>query len=312
MHEYVRAGAFTKIYDPGVGEPEDWYINDHCFIRDAKGLWHMVGITQAEPGGPYDPFIGCHFDPYTAPYDEKCLAHATAPTLTQQPWQKQPFALCTEEEAPWHERHLWAPHIVEYQGRYFMFYCAGDDDPTQYKLHLATSTDLKHWTRHPQNPVVVDGYHARDPFVMRHEAGWVMYYTGTSAPEGGHHVVLCQTSTDLIHWEHRREVFRDARVGRGGGPTESPFVVRRGPYYYLFIGPRGGYVGTDVFRSKDLFQWTVDGLAGHIDAHAAEVVRDTDGAWYVSHCGWGKGGLYLAPLLWDDGLDNAETSMPAG
>ncbi len=44
-------------------------------------------------------------------------------------------------------------------------------------------------------------------------------------------------------------------------------------------------------------------------AHAAEVVRDIEGNWYVSHCGWGQGGVYLSPLYWDDDLDKADTSL---
>ena len=36
-----------------------------------------------------------------------------------------------------------------------------------------------------------------------------------------------------------------------------------------------------------------------IDAHAAEVVVDEHGDWWVTHCGWGQGGVWLAPLTWD-------------
>ena len=32
--------------------------------------------------------------------------------------------------------------------------------------------------------------------------------------------------------------------------------------------------------------------------------------WYINdHCGWAQGGVYLAPLIWDDGLDNADASL---
>lgn len=31
----------------------------------------------------------------------------------------------------------------------------------------------------------------------------------------------------------------------------------------------------------------------------AEVIRD-GGDWFVSHCGWGQGGVYLAPLSWSE------------
>jgi arabinan endo-1,5-alpha-L-arabinosidase len=289
----VVAGEFTRIYNPSIGENKKWYINDHCFITAQDGTWHLFGITHEEPARPTD---------------EDNFAHATAQNLTAFPWQKQPFALSVVEN-PWKERHLWAPHVVYHQGTYYMFYCAGGDDPTKYKIHLATSTDLWNWERHRENPVVVDGYHARDPFVMKIDDRWVMYYTATSDPSGGNHVVAYRMSTDLVHWGERHIAYTDPSMGKGGGPTESPFVVRRNGFYYLFIGPRGGYVATDVFVSTDPFHWRIEDKVGHIAAHAAEVVRDKDGKWYVSHCGWGKGGVYLAPLYWNDGVDNVDSSI---
>ena len=114
----------------------------------------------------------------------------------------------------------------------------------------------------------------------------------------------------MVTWGERGVAFTDRSKGTYGGPTESPFVVRRGDTYYLFIGPRGGYRGTDVFLSRNPFHWDAADQVGHIRAHAAEVVRDTSGRWHVTHCGWGQGGVYLARLLWNDGLDEAESSMP--
>ena len=73
---------------------------------------------------------------------------------------------------------------------------------------------------------------------------------------------------------------------------------------------RGYYADTDVLRSKDPFHWNIEDKVGTIDAHASEVVRDERGRWYVSHCGWYQGGLYLAPLEWRDGQDEDDTSMP--
>lgn len=288
----VTAGIF-KIYNPSIGEKETWFINDHCFVRSSDGTWHMFGITQTHP---HNPIYGSIF------------AYATAKNLTQIPWDKKSFALKADPKSK--EVHLWAPHIILHNGTYHMYYCAGANDRTKYKIHLATSKDFEKWQRHPKNPMIVDGFDARDPFILKVGNDWVMYYTATSKPSGGNHVVACQTSRDLIHWSNRRIVFKDPSKGKSGGPTESPTVVRRGKYYYLFIGPRGGYVGTDVFRSENPFRWELKDHAGHIRAHAAEVIRDVDGKWYVSHCGHGQGGLYLAPLYWNDGLDDADTSIP--
>lgn len=279
--DLVSAGEFSLIYDPSVGEDEPWYINDHTVVQGPDGTWHMFGITHAEPADALD---------------EKHLAHATAPTL-QGPWTKQPFALDAD---PWYgETHLWAPHVIEVDGLYYMFYCGGGPDHTQYSINLATSPDLETWTRHPDGPLFRDGYDARDPMVIRIGDQWVMYYTANSDPAGGNHTVMYRTSDDLVHWGERQTVFTDPEVGTWGGGTESPFVVQRDDGWYLFIGPRPTpeYVGTDVFRSDDPFDFQDAELVGHIDSHAAEVVVDGD-AWFVTAAGWGQGGLHLAPLTW--------------
>ena len=291
----VIAGEFSRIYNPSIGEEESWYINDHCFIPGADGAWHLFGITHADPANPLD---------------EDNFAHATSEILTRFPWEKHDYALSVVED-PWNEFHLWAPHVIKHDGTYYMYYCCGDEDHDTYKIHLATSEDLWSWERHEKNPMVIDGYAARDPMILKLGNEWIMYYTANSEPTGGNHIVACRTSTDLINWGERKTVFTDPKIGKGGGPTESPFVVQRDDLYYLFIGPRGGYVGTDVFVSKDPFHWDLENKVGHIDSHAAEVIRDRDGKWYVSHCGWGKGGVYLAPLYWNDGKGSLEkTSLP--
>ncbi len=282
----VTAGEFKKIYDPGIGESSPWYINDHCFIRAQDDKWHLFGITREEPAKPME---------------EITFAHATADTLTQSPWQKLPPALTVAREAPWREVHLWAPHVIFHDNLYYMFYCAGGlNSNTNYRICLATSPDLKTWTRSPKSPLVVDGYDARDPYVLRVRDQWVMYYTANSQPQGGNHIVAYVTSQDLLTWTNRGVAFTDPSTGTWGGPTESPFVVPHSGSYYLFIGPRDNYDSTHVFVSKDPFHWSIENKVGDIPAHAAEVIQDTDGKWYVSRAGWGKGGVYLAPLTWHD------------
>ena len=289
----LKVGEFFRIYDPSAGEVEKWYINDHCFIRDSNGTWHLFGITHQEPASPID---------------EDNFAHATAQILTQRSWKKEPFVLSVDPNQS--EEHLWAPHVIYRDGIYYMFYCAGAKNHHRYKIHLATSKDLYSWERHPANPVVVDGYDARDPYILRLKDKWVMYYTATSTPSGGNHIVTARTSEDLIKWKDKKVVFVDPSKGTWGGPTESPTVVRRGEYYYLFIGPRDDYRCTSVYRSKDPFKWSPEDEVARINSHAAEVIRDADGKWYVSHCGWGQGGVYLASLEWNDGIDDNDTSLP--
>ncbi len=295
----IEVGEFERIYNPSAELEKQWHINDHCFVLGQDRTWHMYGITFERPKPPA-----------VYPDSEHAIfwAHATAKTLLQEQWHKEPFDMVIDESID--EVHLWAPHIILHEGLYYMYYCAGDPDNTKYKIHLATSENLWDWQRHPANPLVIDGYDARDPFILRVGDQWVMYYTATSKPEGGNHTVAAVTSTDLIHWSGKRVVYTDPEVGTWGGPTESPVVIRRGPYYYLFIGPGADYVTTKVYRSKDPFAWSFDDEVATIKSHAAEIVRDVDGRWYISHCGLSQAGLWIASLQWHDRMDDEDCSMP--
>lgn len=279
----TSAGAFQKIYDPSIGEPTPWYLNDHTFVQDASdGTWHLFGITHPDPADPLN---------------EHVFAHATASNLYG-PWSKKPFAL--KVDPSYGETHLWAPYVLYTNETYHMFYCGGGNNSSAYEINLATSKDLYHWTRRPEGPLFRDGYQARDPFVTRVGNSWVMYYCGTSEAQGGNHVVLYRTSNDLVNWSERQIAFKDPTTGTYGGDTESPYVYEHDSHWYLFIGPRPTqevYTGTDVFVSDNPFNFDVSNRVGHINSHGLEVVTD-GAAQFVSHCGWGEGGVFLAPLVW--------------
>jgi hypothetical protein len=291
-----EVGPFQPVFDPSVGEDRRWYVNDHTFFRDAGGAWHLVGITHPEP---------------MAPFEEVDLVHATAPALLG-PWTRHPPALSADPAAG--ERLLWAPHVVEHDGRWWLFVGAGGDDPTAFRLHLATSPDGWAWTRHEANPIVVDGYEARDPMVRWVDGRWVLLYTATLDPAGGPHVVVAAESDDLVRWSGRHVVYQDEMAGTGAGPTESPFAFERDGWHFLLIGPDweglvrshaetgrydpAAYRRTRVLASRDPMRFDLGGHVATIDAHAAEVVVDGDD-WWVSHCGWGQGGVHLARLTWE-------------
>ncbi len=281
----IENREFVQVFDQSVGESQQWYINDHCFIKANDGKWHLFGITHEEPANPLD---------------EDNFAHATADSLLQLPWDKEPFALTVAPEAPWNEEHLWAPHVIFHEGTYYMYYCAGAKEHVEYKIHLATSKDLKSWVRHPANPLVVDGFDGRDPCIFRHNEQWIMYYTANRPAHEGNHVVMAVTSDDLVHWGDKRVVFTHPGIGTVGGPTESPFVVERKGKFYLFVCTNTPYDNTAAYESDSPFEWEIRNQVGDFPAHAAEVISLPNDEWYISRAGWGKGGVYLAKLIWND------------
>ena len=218
----VSSGPFVRIYDPSVGEKQPWYINDHCFIRAQDGVWHLFGITHHEPARPLS---------------ETNFAHATARRLLQQPWDPQPFALTVASEAPWREAHLWAPHVIWHSNLYYMFYCAGDEDHTRYKIHLATSPDLRAWTRSPKiRWWWMDLMRAIRSFCDSPINGSCI--TPPTVARKGATTSAYVTSRDLLTWTNRGVAFTDPETGTFGGPTESPFVRRAGGVLPLYRSAR--------------------------------------------------------------------------
>jgi predicted GH43/DUF377 family glycosyl hydrolase len=277
----LRVGL-RRVFDPSLGEKEKWYINDHCFVQDESGRWHLFAITGMEPANPAN---------------EKFFLHATAKDVCG-PWIKRKPVMQVDPGAG--ETVVWAPYVMKYNGLYWMFYCGGGENHARYRINLATSSDLSSWTRSPANPMVVDGYDARDPMVLRVGSQWLLYYCATEMPTGGNHVVIAATSSDLVHWSGREIVFRSPQAGTFGGPTESPYVVARNNRYYLFLCTNNPYNNTEIYVSDSPFHWNPEDVVLRFDAHAAEVVNAGKKKWFLSSAGWGQGGLYLAELMWND------------
>jgi hypothetical protein len=121
--------------------------------------------------------------------------------------------------------------------------------------------------------------------------------------------VGCRTSIDLRNWCEPRVVFDEGKPDDPG--VESPFVVKRGKHYYLFLSARPWHVpnnngGVDVFRSQSPFFW--DPVKGHVarfpkartGSHAPEIIHDLDGKWYLTRVGHDAGGFWIAPIVWND------------
>lgn len=278
MPVHLIPGAKRRLLDASPSAAEPWYINDHTLIRAADGRWHVFGIWHPEPA---------------APLDETFFLHASADDLEGAEWTVHEPALHARTDQG--ETHVWAPHVIAHDGRYWMVYAGGTADHTAYRITLATSEDLFAWTRH--EPVLFeDGFDARDPMLLRVGQGWLLYYTRTSTPSGGFHEVAVRRSEDLTTWSAPRVAYRSAQEGTVGGPTESPFVVPAGEGWILFVCESAEYDRTLAFHSRDPLTFTDAGrLDVDLDEHCAEIVVDGERTW-ITGGGWGRGGLTIRPL----------------
>lgn len=271
-------GQKRRLLDasPRAGEP--WYLNDHTLIRAADGTWHVFGIWHPEPADPLH---------------EDLFLHATAADLEGAPWTIHDPVLPARPEIG--ETHVWAPHVIEHEGRYWMFYAGGTADHTAYRMMLATSEDLFSWARH-ESPLFTDGFDARDPMVLRDGQRWLMYYTRTSAPDGGFHEVAVRTSQDLVTWPDPTVAYRSTESGTVGGPTESPFVIRAGEGWLLFVCESTQYDRTLAYSSTDPLHFEdADAIDVDLDEHCAEIIADGPRTW-ITGGGWGRGGLTIRSL----------------
>lgn len=275
-------GDRRRLLDASPSADEPWYINDHTLIRDREGRWHVFGIWHPEPADP------AH---------ERLFLHASTADLEGAPWTIHDPVIPARTEIG--EEHVWAPHVIEHEGRYRMFYCGGRADHTDYRIELATSDDLFTWELHPGGSLVTDGFDARDPMVLRDGDRWLLYCTRTSTPQGGFHEVSVRTSEDLVTWSDPLVAYRSTQSGTVGGPTESPFVVPVGEGWLLFVCESGeydrtlAYYSTDPLRFEDSGQVEVD-----LEEHCAEIVTDPGDPTrrWITGGGWGRGGLTIRPL----------------
>jgi predicted GH43/DUF377 family glycosyl hydrolase len=179
-------------------------------------------------------------------------------------WTLDPPCLRPEEGAGWERGGLYKPCLLEHAGRYYIFYNAKNDAPRRWyeQTGVATSGDLRSWTRYERNPVVPNGpagspdeRFASDPCVLRDGRQWAIFYYGLDAK--GVARDLLAVSADLFHAAKCSEILID--VGPEGAVDSSyahkPSVVFHdgGLYhFYCAVSRKAGREirGISVARSR--------------------------------------------------------------
>jgi hypothetical protein len=251
--------AFPTIDD------EDDDIADHAWIRDHSGLYHLFFHNEGR-GAPWQ------------------IEHYTTRTLNRLDYAG---SVLPAEAGAWDAGGMWAPHVIEIDGAYYMFYTGidGTGPGATQRIGLAVSDDLRHWERASVNRCpgttgdgcvyecneawttwddAGDVYNkqCRDAFVMHDPAHdrWLMFATARST--NGHGVVTVAHSQDLIAWtgagfiDATRRLTSVGGAQATGGQAENPFVMSHDDtHYLLFTDWQDAEDSLDVAAPRTIVQY---------------------------------------------------------
>ncbi len=184
-------------------------------------------------------------------------------------WELTDPILFPADGAAWEHGGLYRPNLVEKDGTYYLFYNAKTDQQPKAQggawheqSGVATSRDLKKWTRYEGNPLIHNGgagspdsRFASNPFVVRHNNLWGMYYFGLD--DKGKARELLALGHDLNHFSKVNEILID--MGAPGTVDETyahkPCVIyHEGALYHFYCAVSGKWPqqvrGISVARSK--------------------------------------------------------------
>lgn len=140
---------------------------------------------------------------------------------------------CGEDKSQ--EDALGTGSVFKHNNVYYAFYTAhnGELSPKE-KIYLATSTDLKTWTKQPEFSLQAsDGYDAnefRDPTIIEENGIFKMLLSSRADYKGSWRAVIAQyTSTDLLNWTLDTPFYDDPTTMM----LECPDVFTMGEYQYL-------------------------------------------------------------------------------
>jgi len=157
-------------------------------------------------------------------------------------WKKHPRVL-TAENVSWARMAMWAPSVIEKDGRYYFFFAANDVHQGEVGgIGVAVSNrpegPYKDALGRPLIQDIVNGAQPIDQFVFRDDDGqYYMYYGGWG------HCNMVRLSDDLLSLQP----FADGSLYKEVTPeryVEGPFMLKRQGKYY-FMWSEGGWGGPD-------------------------------------------------------------------
>lgn len=175
------------------------------------------------------------------------IGHAISNDLTN--WEVLPDVLQIGAPGEWDDYGTWTGSILKHEDIWYLFYTGikSCESGLVQRIGLATSTDLMHFTKHPNNPLVCadDRWYElldktiwhdqawRDPWVFYKDNFFHMLITArcsTGEPDG-RGVIGYARSINLINWEVGAPITEPGEFG----DLEVPSLVKINERYYLMF-----------------------------------------------------------------------------
>ncbi|MHB0857101.1 MAG: glycoside hydrolase family protein [Anaerolineae bacterium] len=295
-HAPAIDGEFWRIgNNPDLGELGDpaQQIVDHAIFPSDDGRWHLWACVRGTTIG-------------------RLLYAWEGENIEQPNWTPQGVAMRAEASYgeslnDWSgEEWIQAPHVIQAEGKHWMFFGGHNTELGTCQICLATSPDGRAFARYRNTQgysrVFVGPGEARDPMVIRVGDLYHCYYTGHDTGRFKPCKVYCRTSPDLLQWSDYREVSWGGHAsGNHRWSSECPFVVYLDGYYYLFrTSEYRAPARTHVYRSTDPLDFglgTDEKWVTSLRVAAPEVMQVGD-QFYISTVEDLTGGVQVARLKW--------------
>ncbi len=224
------------------------------------------------------------------------IGHAVSSDLVD--WERVTDALVRSDPPAFDDLATWTGSVIRHpDGTWFLFYTGATAAPNGQNIQrigYATSTDLTHWDKALDNPVLEADSRwyekldaglwqdeaFRDPFVFADQDGdgWHMLITARAnhgqADDRG--VIGHAWSPDLRRWELRPPL---SEPGQGFGQLEVAQVETIGGKAVLVFSSATGGVAASRHSAGGIWSAKAESLLGPYDIGNAELVTDT--SFYV-------------------------------
>ncbi|MFQ5598983.1 MAG: family 43 glycosylhydrolase [Candidatus Krumholzibacteriia bacterium] len=288
----VSTSAFERFdFDQRYLVHAGFIIKDHSVVQAADGTIHIFYIKADE----------------TLPESQraKALGHATTTDLVH--WTYHPDVIPVVPET-WEESFIWAPHVVQSNGVWYMFYTGVNRFYAQ-ATGLAISVDLFTWVKSGTNPVYTPdpGWatwsqnswsNCRDPFVVQDDAGaWHLLTTAwTNNSEGA---ISHATSSDLVTWNDQGPLFVHPGPKAWHVLESANLHKVNGTWHLTFTEQNVG--GSSYLNAANLVGPWDYAVREPFDAGHATELFQIDGQWMISrHTTFASDGLPRYTIKFDD------------